>query len=312
MTEEQGNAARPDIEDAAIDWWLRQNDGRPLSKRERAAFEAWVSQDKSHKAAFNEVAGMFGHMAERWPGAGPIRKRRRSKRKAAVAAIVVSVLAFAIYSDAALYLKADHYAGVGDTKQITLEDGSHLELNSKSAIAIHFSTGQRRLTLLEGEAWFEVAPDTARPFVVEAAGGTVTALGTAFDVAVENRQTRVTVTQHRVMIASGGGQVVVDEGQQSAYSRSMAAQGPQSVDVDRITAWRQGKLMFEDRPLGEVVEALSRYHRSYVFFANPALRSRHVTGVFRTDDPLAALDEIEITLGLHTIRLTNYLIFISE
>jgi FecR protein len=77
---------------------------------------------------------------------------------------------------------------------VTLADGSHVELNSQSAIAIHYDAGQRRVRLLEGEAWFEVSPDPVRPFVVEASGGTVTALGTAFNVDAEKERAHVTVT----------------------------------------------------------------------------------------------------------------------
>jgi transmembrane sensor len=70
--------------------------------------------------------------------------------------------------------------------------------------------------------------------------------------------------------------------------------------------------MFEDRPLGDVVRALERYHRGFVYFVDPALRARRVTGVFNVDDPIAALDEIETSLGLHATHVTRYLTIIYE
>ena len=79
-------------------------------------------------------------------------------------------------------LRSDFSTGTGETKSLTLADGSHVELNARSAIALHYDAGQRRVMLLAGEGWFEVSRDPARPFVVEAAGGTATALGTAFGV----------------------------------------------------------------------------------------------------------------------------------
>jgi transmembrane sensor len=311
MNENNINVVLESARDAAIDWWLRRNDG-PLSKKEEAEFNAWLAREEANKAAFDKVAAMCGIMAQHWPGARPVRKARRSRRKAAAAAITGAVAVFAVFSDLPLYLRSDHYAGTGETKLVTLDDGSHLELDAKSAITVRYSAGERRLTLLEGEAWFEVAPDPARPFVVEAAGGTVTALGTAFNVAVENERAQVTVMQHRVSVVSGGQTVIVEEGQQSAYAKSAAAKAPHAANSDQATAWRRGRLMFENRPLGEVVEALGRYHHGYVYFTNAALLSRRVTGVFRTDDPLAALDEIEISLGLHATHLSNYLIVIYE
>lgn len=296
---------------AAIDWWLRHNDG-PLSEKEQAEFAAWLAQDEANAAAFEKISGVCGFMATRLPGARPRRKSRRSLKKAAAVATVVAAAFTIFFDDLALFLRADHVTGIGETKLLTLEDGSRVELDARSAVAIHYGDGQRRLALLSGEAWFEVAPDPLRPFVVEAAGGTATALGTAFDVAVEKSGARVTVARHRVAVASGGKNAIVEEGQQSAFVENAATQPSKPVDVERATAWRRGRLIFENRPLGEVVEALGRYHRGYVYFLDTALRARSVSGVFRTDDPLAALDEIESALGLHATYLSNYLIILRE
>jgi transmembrane sensor len=312
MTERKSEDGRGKPQDAAVDWWLRQNEGAPLSKTEKAAFDRWLAADPAHRAAFEEVAGLFGQLAQRCPGAGPIRKKRRSKRKLAGAGVVATALALLLLGDAPAYLMSDHYAGVGAPERITLGDGSRIELDSRSAITVRFTGAERRIVLLEGEAWFEAAPDAARPFVVEAAGGTVTALGTAFDVALERGTAHVAVGEHRVAVASGGRSVVVGEGQQTAYAKGAAAEAPAEADLDRVSAWRRRQLMFENRPLGEVVDALARYRRGLVLFADPALRSRRVTGVFRVDDPLAALRQIETALGLHPIYLTKYMIIIRE
>ena len=228
------------------------------------------------------------------------------------AAIAGAIALFFCYDDLSVYLRSDYSTGAGETKLVTLVDGSHVELDTKSAIAVHFSAGQRGLSLLEGEAWFEVAPDPARPFIVEAAGGTVTALGTAFDVAVEKAWAHVMVSQHRVAVESGGSSVIVEEGQQSAFARGAVAQPPEAVNIEHATAWRRGKLIVRNRPLGEVVEALGRYHHGYVYIVNSELRARPVTGVFQADDPLAALDEIETSLGVHAAYLSNYLIILYD
>jgi transmembrane sensor len=301
-----------DVHDLAIDWWLRRNDGPPLSKAEQAALDRWLAASEAHRAAFDEVAKLFGHMAQRWPGAGPIRKKRRTKRRVAGAAGAAAIAGLLLFGDAPVYLMSDHYAGIGEGKEITLEDGSRVALDARSAIALHYSVAERRVALLEGEAWFDVAPDPARPFVVEAAGGTATALGTAFDVALEGEAVRVAVGEHRVRVASGGREVVVEEGRQTAFTKGAAAQAPAEADLEQLSAWRRRQLMFVNRPLGEVVDALARYRRGLVLFADPALRARRVTGVFRTDDPLAALRQIEAALGLHPLYLTRYLIIIRS
>jgi len=308
------NDRKPSVSDSArdgaIDWWLRQNNG-PLSKREQADFAAWLASDVANKTAFEKISNITETIAAHRPGAKPGRKKRRSRVKPA-AAIAGAVALFFFYDDLSVYLRSDYSTGTGETKLVTLDDGSHVELDAKSAIAVHFSAGQRRLSLLEGEAWFEVSPDAARPFVVEAVDGTVTALGTAFDVAVQKTWAHVMVTQHRVAVESGGSSVIVEEGQQSSYAKGTAAQPPEPVNIEHATAWRRGKLIFRNRPLGEVVEELGRFHHGYVYIVNSALRTRPVTGVFQADDPLAALDEIETSLGVHAAYLSNYLIILYE
>ncbi|MBG0810558.1 FecR domain-containing protein [Methylosinus sp. H3A] len=309
MSEKKCATAAPTIRDAAIDWWLRRNEAT-LSKKEQAAFEAWLAED-AHRAAYESLSALGDFMAPRWPGAGPQRKIRRRRRKAAAAASV-ALLALVFLDEIALRLRADFLTGPGETRQATLADGSRIELDARSAVALHFGPTQRRVTLLEGEAWFDVAPDPARPFIVEAAGGTATALGTAFIVSLEDGKARVTVTSHRVRVASAGGEVVVEEGRQSAYAARETAAAPEPVDLARATAWRRGKLMFENRTLGEVVRALGRYHRGFVYFLDPTLKARRVTGVFNAQDPIAALDEIETSLGLHATHVTKYLTIVHE
>ncbi|WP_400767117.1 FecR family protein [Methylosinus sporium] len=314
MNESNGNSRGEDPRDAAIEWWLRRKNRAPTSC-EQTEFEAWLAADTANRAAFDDISDMCGHLIDMDParskGLAGVRTGRSWRLPAA--ALVAASVAFAVFfDDLSLFLRSDYRAGTGETKRITLEDGSRVELDSRSAIAVRYSAGERRLALLAGEAWFEVAPDRSRPFVVEAAGGSTTALGTAFDVAVADAQARVTVTQHRVSVASGGRKVIVDEGQQSAYATNGAAQPAEPANVERATAWRRGRLMFEDRPLGEVIEALGRYHHGFVYFPNPALRARRVTGIFGADDPLSALEEVEASLGLHAVNLTNYLILIYE
>lgn len=309
MTE--GKANIPDsARDAAIDWWLRQNNG-PLSKKEQAVFAAWLVSDEANKAAFEKISRISGYIADQRSEAKSRRRARRSRAKPA-AALAGAIALFVFFDDLSVFLRSDYSTGTGQTELVTLEDGSHVQLGAKSAIAVRYSLGQRRVSLLQGEAWFEAAPDPARPFVVEAAGGTITALGTAFDVAVEKAWAHVLVAQHQVSIVSGGQSVIVAEGQQSAYSESAPAQPPEPVNVEHAAAWRRGRLIFRNRPLGEVVEALGRYHHGYVYFVNSALRARPVTGVFRADDPLAALEEIETSLGVRATYLSNYLIFLHE
>jgi len=313
MTEDEGQSPRADAHDAAIFWWVRRKAG-PLSREDQAAFDAWLAGGAAHQAAFDEISILWQDVTSLRPRQARIRAlaMRRSWLAGAAVLGAASLALWVFHGDVSIFLRSDFYAGTGETKHVTLADGSHVELNAQSAIAVHYDAGRRRVSLLEGEAWFEVSPDPARPFVVEASGGTVTALGTAFDVDVEKAATHVTVTQHRVAVGSGGENVIVAEGEQTAFGARSAPELPSPVNIERATAWRRGRLFFDNTPLGEVVAALGRYHHGQVYFVNPELRARHVNGVFGTDDPVAAIGEIETSLGLHATYLTRYLIFLHE
>lgn len=299
--------------DAALKWWTRIDAGA-LSPAESEEFAAWLTRRPENKAAFDEVSLLWGelevlrpHLPRVAPATAAPRRSWRM-RGAALAAVLVAL--FLSADDLALLLRATERTGVGETRRVVLADGSRVQLAANSAIAVDFGTGARRLSLLRGEAWFEVAPDAKRPFSVAAGGGVVTALGTAFDVATDKTRTEVTVGEHRVRISGGGPNVVVEAGRQSAFGPGLAAAPPYPVDVDQVTAWRRGKLIFEDKPLGEVMAALSQYHHGYFLIVDPAIRQRRVTGVFEAADPLGAIRIIERSLGLDATYLSRFLVLL--
>ncbi|MBY6241494.1 FecR family protein [Methylosinus sp. Sm6] len=303
--------------DAAAAWWVRLDAGA-LSRAELEAFRAWLAADSRNEAAFEEACDVWGDW-ERAPkalarahveAARPAPRRSWTRPAAALAAIG---LALALGFDPLwLWLRADIRTGTGELRTLALPDGSHAHLGAGSALALHYGGDRRRITLLAGEALFEVEPDPSRPFVVEAAGGEISARGTAFDIATSDARTEVTVTEHAVEVTGAGAGVRVEAGRQTAYGPGLPALDSYAVDPDKVTAWRRGRLYFNDKPLGEVVAALARYHRGFVLIAGRALRDRRVTGVFRTDQPLEALRAIEKSLGLKSTRLGDYLILLHS
>ena len=314
MNDDRAIAERKDIHETATAWWVKRDAG-PLSREDDAAFEAWLAKDPANGAAFDEVSLLCRELRALRPGRALVastRSRRGPWLIQASALLAASLAMILMFNGLAILWRADFRTGTGEIKLVTLEDGSHVQLSARSAIAVNYHGSQRRLTLLDGEAWFQAAPNAARPFVVEAASGTVTALGTAFDIALENAHADVAVTKHRVAVSSGGETVIVAEGQQSSFDSGTPANSPTLADVDGVTAWRRGNLIFVDKPLSAVVATLGRYHRGYIFIPDPAVRQLRVTGQFNAGDPLGALRSIETSLGLHAIYLTNYLVFLRE
>jgi transmembrane sensor len=313
MKEDEDRSPKTNARDAAIRWWVASRAG--FSRRERAEFEAWRAADPAHAAAYADIEQTYAQV-KRVRRAGRERRRaappRRMPGAAAAALALAAVLAILIAIDPiAIFLRADFLTGTGETRTVTLADGSRVTLGPRSALAARFSPQERRLALLRGEAWFEAAHGVEAPFVVEAGGGTVTALGTTFDVDIADSGVRVAVGEHAVRVDADGGTVVVGENEQTKYAAG-APPAPPSPAPRSLAAWRRGSLIFEDRPLGEVLAALGRYRRGLVYCVPASVCARPVTAVLPAADPSQALREIELFLGLRSVRLTDYLVLLHE
>lgn len=307
------------IKVAANAWWVRL-DSDAVSAQERDEFAHWLAADPQHRQAFDAVGALWGeldavkHRVAKAEIIAP--KTSLFHRLWAAPALVMCCLMLWLFSPLPVLLRADFHTGYGEMRDIHLSDGSVAHLNSNSALAVRIDGNQRQLTLLQGEAWFEVSPDSARPFQVHAEHGTVTALGTAFNIRLRNSQAEVSVTQHSVTIdveqATGQRHAVVSEGQQLVYDQQAGLGRIKAIDSQTVTAWQRGKLVFENQPLGEVMAELNRYHRGYLLISDDSITQRRVNGVFRTDQPLAALSALESSLQLHSTKINDYLIFLHR
>lgn len=306
-------------------WWVRM-DGGSDAPEVLVEFERWLAADPAHPQAYRQVEQLWSDLAEVKHRLASVSADLRSEPRKPVSAKIwrrvrlplalAASLALWWLSPLSLGLRADFHTGFGEVRDIALSDGSAVHLNGNSALLVQFGAGQRRLTLLRGEALFEVSPDPARPFQVQAGDGVITALGTAFNVRLDGGRVVVGVTEHRValeLVRGGHPQRgMLAEGQQAAFSREQGIGPIQDVDKQSAAAWRRGKLVFENRPLGEVVAELNRYHRGLLLIEDSALAERRVSGVFGTGQPLAVLAAIESSLNIHSTRLGDYLILLHR
>lgn len=296
----------PSPTDTALEWIVRLNSGA-ASPEDRQAYEDWRNSGPDERRA--------AEAAERlWAGLGPAlkRPRRARARRQAGAALAVAAIAVGIALAGGAFgppgtLLADQRTGIGERRTVTLADGSHVDLDAASAIDVDFSAGRRTVRLLAGQIHVHVAPDAARPFDVEAFGGTTRALGTAFLVRKEEQAVDVAVTEHAVRVHVPGGQagagVVVQAGQQLRYAADGAASAPAAADLDALTAWQRGRIVFVDRPLGEVVAELRRYRSGAVVLRGDAVRRLAVTGAFDSGNTDQLLQALESTLPVRVRRL---------
>jgi transmembrane sensor len=314
------------IEKEATRWVVERDAG--LTTDGECALQAWLTADPLHAMAFTKAEKVWRAMGS-FPVKAEVNKRRtrgiarsdgypslgRPHRSWIPPALAASLaLAFiCIAQDGPTRLRADAMTETGERRDVPLADGSVIQLNTASAISIDYRSDRRVVRLLKGEAAFTVAPNRARPFTVESGKGTTTALGTRFIVRRDGGNTEVAVTEHRVRVgwSIGGASNRVDlgEGQAMRYGPDGVVR-PHMVDTGAVASWTRGRLVFVDRPLGEVVAELNRYHPGYIRIMGDDLAMRRVSGVFRTDDPMAALDTLQRLLGISSTRLTDRLIFL--
>lgn len=303
----KGRDADTALSDEAIDWLVRLHSGR-ATPADHAAFASWRRQSGEHEAAAREAETI-------WQGLGIAGDRvRRSERKARLTRR--AVLGGAIVAGGGILLErsglvgphlfADHVTGIGEQRSVTLADGSSVSLNAGSALSVDFAATERLLTLHHGQAVFAVAHDPARPFIVEAGSGRTRAVGTAFDIDIRPNEVAVTVLEGIVDIATDSApaaSVTAGADERVRYGASGQPSDPEAVDSEAGTAWRRGKLIFDRRPLGDVVAELERYRPGRIVIADGSLRLLEVTGVFDLSEPEAVLNTIEDTLPVHVTRL---------
>lgn len=198
--------------------------------------------------------------------------------------ILVVAGAFFFYNQRGTYSTA-----TGEERSVSLEDGSMLDLNSQSKVRVRFSTYERSVELLQGQALFHVTKDAARPFIVSTDTTRVRAVGTQFDVYRKSSGTVVTVIEGRVAVPPPGllqqeGEVLLAAGEQLTVTPESISQ-PRAADVTLATAWTQRKIAFRGATLREVVEEFNRYNTRRLVIADPTLMNTRISGVFSSSDP---------------------------
>jgi len=288
------------IERAAF-WHGLFEEGGEVSPALRDRFEQWLKADPCHRKAYQAIEHSWTGMAstgvhERILSmrhealAAPKSWRSRRVLPAAIAASVLLaslvMIGHLVYRSFASFDPSDREFAtqVGQRSTIALSDGSNVVLNTSSRIRVAFDEHLRRVQLLAGEAWFEVAKGQTRPFVVEAGDRRVTAHGTAFDVRLEDHdQIQVTLVEGKVSVEPlqglnrpnfdliPGEQLVIAQNRPAAKLRA---------DLAKATSWREGQIIFDDDTLASAVAEMNRYSVKKIVLADSRLTSLRMSGVF--------------------------------
>jgi transmembrane sensor len=193
---------------------------------------------------------------------------------------------------------------LGEIRRIPLKDGSLATVNTQTRLAVALRPEVREVSLAQGEAWFQVAHDSARPFIVAAGDVRVRAVGTAFSVRRGDSGADVQVTEGIVEVWSVGDEA--NRQRVTAGSRTFVSEAPApihialaSAEIDRSLAWRSGQLVFDGDTLGEAAAEFNRYNRVQVSIDDPALAREKLVGRFRTNEPDAFAQAAATMLGAH-------------
>lgn len=288
------------VREQAAAWFVRVQDA-PRDTALQKQLRAWLASDERHRQEYE-------HLCRVWQAADfiprqrlealcqpdPVQQlpRRRFVRQALAAS--VALLALGLGWGGWHYQQLNHQGSLqtafNERRQVELPDGSHLELNGSTRLQVDFSAGQRHIRLSAGEVMFSVAHDSARPFVIDTAQGSVTVTGTRFDVRLDPASTRVAVEQGSVRVQGRGASLAqLTAGQGSHIDARGQVAAPYAVNAAALTAWRQGKLVFDNATLAEVVAEVSRYRSQPLRVAPGKVAQMRLSSTFSTDDTDALL-----------------------
>ena len=297
----------------ALEWFVLLQD-KTVNADDRHAFSVWIASDPAHRLAYERAQTLWQRFDAVKPEYDRLRhpKLRVGRRGVVLGGVAALVLLPGAFLMSRHGLFATYQTGVGERHSYTLADGSVVELGSYSALSVDFSDDRRQLVLHEGQAFFQVASDQARPFVVSAGGGTITALGTAFDVKLTDPAVTVSVVEHAVSVAFGQiDPVQLNQGWQMTYGAEEAPL-PQRADRQMVEAWRNDRVIFEDVPLGRVLKELERYRRGRIFLTDTEIGNMPVTAIFDTRDAEAALTTIADTLPIRVLNGAGWVTVITR
>ena len=276
--------------DQALDWLIALQCPQP---GQQAEFQAWLDADPSHAQAFAKAQAAWGGApvhsaavalnAPRKPSAW----RRIKPHWKPLATAAVLLLGLSSFSNLPVRLQADHLTVVGERQRLQLDDGSKVLLNTNSAFSSTIDEHQRIARLYQGEAFFEVAANRGLPLQIDAGPVRASVSDTAFAVRYLNGEAQVQVQRGDVDLSTtfGNNRVRLSAGESIRVGPKGFGQ-PAKLDATKELAWVQGRLVFENCPMSEVLAELRRYYPGWIVNTNEQLASVAVTGNYRLDQPL--------------------------
>lgn len=300
----------------AARWAVRRRDADAY---EEAAFEAWKSADAAHAEAFDQAwrTSQDPALAEAMR-LSEQRSATPSRRAGAVAALASGLLAaslavFLAWPQLQLMTVAPVLLETtpGQQRDAILADGTRITLDGATRLEVRLGAHRRQVELVRGEAFFDVAHDASRPFIVKADIGSARVLGTAFDLERADGRLELSVHRGRVRLAPSG--LIHRSAELTVGQRAFAKEGRLSVVRAFDPAaedWRSGWLETDGLTLERLVERLNRASPTRIVIADPALARQRVAGRFRLDDSRALVENLGLMHGFQVRQTSDGLILV--
>ncbi|MEJ1117374.1 FecR family protein [Phyllobacterium sp. CCNWLW109] len=288
----------------ALEWFVLLNDEKATAG-DRIAFEHWLAASELHEAAYQRAEHLWSRFDVVQPSYDQFRgARRTSRRNVVLGGLAAAVTVPSLYMLGRPGMSADYRTDIAERRSFTLPDGSMVELGSHTAMSLDFRPEMRGVRLHRGQAFFSVASDATRPFVVTAAQGDIRALGTKFDMKIESDTVLVSVLEHAVELRVDDGNsspIIIEKDWQASYGPG-GVEPLKKVDPGPVEAWRQDRIIFRDVPLRRVLTDLERYRRGRILLLDAAAGDIPVTAVF---DSRRAGDALQIIADILPVRVVN-------
>lgn len=309
MSSAPSAAQRQAVREAAR--WYAQLSTQSASTEEQARWQGWYDSDPLHREAWQRMlavsdrfAGLPGRLAaSTLLGAGQARRQVLYGLAVLLGGGVLGGVGWR--SETRQAWAADYRTGVGEQRTVQLADGSRMLMDTDTAVDAFFDGQQRRLLLRRGQVLITTARDhTARPFMVDTRDGRVLALGTQFQVSVDDHRSEVAVLEKAVEVSVGRFyEMRLVAGQRATFNAQGI--GPLRANDASVAAWAQGSVVAIDTPLAELLADLSRY-RPGLLSCDPGVARMKISGAFPIADTDLALTALESAFPLKVHRRTRY------
>jgi len=346
--------AKEQVQEQACLWISRIDRGLSLSERQNLV--VWCNQNSNNHKTLLAMASHWDDLSvlSELRGLFPLEKSsKKSKSKLSAYAMAASIALFSLLG--ASYVNQESlslfFPFINNTQEVTqvfetsigqqtrfvMPDGSNIQLNTNSLVTIDFNNEQRKLTLVRGEAHFDVAKDKNRPFTVVVGEKSFTALGTIFNVQRKSDNTmELVVTEGKVLIAKAlesneklkasltsynnnqndllllsdsilpsGVIVTVGEKAVIANNQTNPVEKVSDEQVERDLAWQQGMLIFNGEPLDKALEEVSRYTNTTFEIKDSDIGKLKVAGYFKAGDIDGLLASLSSNFNLSYQKLNN-------